>query len=82
MLEEADEVTVADGGYCGTVLYLTPDDSLTLSDRRASSNVRACHETINGRLKTFRALAKNFTTIVPNTKIFSVAVVTVKLMME
>ena len=57
MLEEADEVTVADGGYRGTVLYRTPDDWVTLSDRRASSNGRACHETKNGRLKTFMALA-------------------------
>ena len=83
MLEEADEVTVADGGYRGTVLYRTPDDWVTLSDRRASSNGRACHETKNGRLKTFMALA---TKIPPppftRQRVFSVAVVTVQLMME
>ena len=83
MLEVADEITIADRGYRGTSRCRTPDDWLTLSERRANSNARARHETINGKLKTFRALSTKFRhNRSQHKEFFAVAVVTVQLMME
>lgn len=55
------EKVEADLGYRGESEFVrTPWSAVSLSDMRAASRSRARHETINGRIKSFRCLETRF----------------------
>lgn len=54
------EMVEADGGYRGDDTVRCPHTVFSRADKRAKSKARARHETINARLKNFRALSSVF----------------------
>jgi hypothetical protein len=78
-----NEKIEADRGYRGDEKVRTPDDWVTLSDRRAKYCAGARHETINGRLKNFKCLSTKFRHELSTHKhFFCFAVVVTQLMFE
>lgn len=59
MLNDREKVE-ADAGYRGEANVRTPNDYVSRSDFRAKNKARARHETVNGRLKIFKALSTTY----------------------
>jgi DDE superfamily endonuclease len=57
-----DECVEVDRGYRGDGALMNPDVSQSRKDRIQKGNVRARHEIVNGRLKSFRILSDVFRT--------------------
>lgn len=82
-LQREGEMAVADRGYRGLPECRLPDQYLTRSEKFAQDRARARHETINGRLKTFRCLSDCFRHDVSmHAEFFAVALVCTQLMFE
>ena len=56
----AGEKVMADRGYDGDLKTMTPYDAKSCHHKRAMAALRARHETVNRRFKTFGALQKRF----------------------
>ena len=54
------EMVEADAGYRGDPTIRTPADYCCQSEKSAKKKVASRHETINGRLETFRCLRHQF----------------------
>lgn len=79
----AGECVEADRGYRGDPSVLTPDDYLTLSERKAKGTARARHEAVNTRLKFYGCLAVPFRHELKKHKaFFCLAVVCTQMMFE
>ena len=61
ILADAKEMCEADLGYRGEPTTIrTPHDYVSISDRKAKTNARARHETVNGLLKNWQVLTQKF----------------------
>jgi hypothetical protein len=77
------ELIEADRGYMGDTTVRTPDDFLCMSEKLAKGKIANRHETINGRLETFRCLRHQFRHSHHEHKFyFFTAAVTVQLMLR
>ena len=82
MLRRGEKVE-ADRGYRGDPSIWTPDNYLTLSEKRAKEVARARHEAINSLLKNFGCLSSPFRhELRTHRNYFSLAAVCVQLMIE
>jgi hypothetical protein len=78
-----NEKVEADRGYRGDDKIRTPDDWVTLSDRKAKSCARSRHETVDGRLKIFKSMSGTFRHELYRHKyLFCTAIATIQLMFE
>jgi hypothetical protein len=63
-----DECVEVDQGYKGNEKFKTPEMGADSKGRKEKSLVRARHENINGKLKTFNLLTTHFRHMKPNNK--------------